>query len=89
VLIIFIIAAFITPTPDIPTQCLFAGPMLLLYGISILVSYVFQKRRGSDDDQQGDGGSDFSSTEGGSGGGLSQGVEEKPPVGGEGTHLAG
>ena len=31
ILIIFIIAAVITPTPDITTQCVFAVPMILLY----------------------------------------------------------
>ena len=35
ILIIFIIAAIITPTPDIPTLCAFAMPMLLLYLIGI------------------------------------------------------
>jgi len=51
VLLIFIIAAIITPTPDIPTQCLFAGPMLLLYLFSILVALVFQKRKKEEDEE--------------------------------------
>jgi sec-independent protein translocase protein TatC len=34
---IFIIAAILTPTPDILTMTLFAIPLLILYGISILV----------------------------------------------------
>jgi len=61
VLIIFIVAAVITPTPDIPTQCLFAVPMLGLYLFSILVALVFQKRRkeeDEDEDDDGDGGDD-------------------------------
>ena len=57
VLIIFIIAAIITPTPDIPTQVLFAGPMLLLYFFSILVAKIFQKRS-SDEDEDDDGDED-------------------------------
>ncbi len=40
VLIIFVIAAIITPTPDIITMCVFATPMLVLYLISIGVSYM-------------------------------------------------
>ena len=40
ILIIFIIAAIITPTPDVLTMCVFAAPMLLLYLISIGVSYM-------------------------------------------------
>lgn len=39
VLIIFIIAAIITPTPDILTMCVFATPMLVLYVISIGIAY--------------------------------------------------
>ncbi len=47
VLIIFIIAAVITPTPDVVTQCVFAGPMILLYLIGILVAHVFGRARAS------------------------------------------
>ena len=38
ILIIFIIAGILTPSPDIFTQCLVAVPMLLLYELSIAVS---------------------------------------------------
>ncbi|MCU0255789.1 MAG: twin-arginine translocase subunit TatC, partial [Vicinamibacterales bacterium] len=44
ILIIFIIAAIITPTADPVTQSLVAGPMILLYGVSIVIAWVFQKR---------------------------------------------
>lgn len=40
ILLIFIIAAIITPTPDVLTMCVFAAPMLGLYGISIGVAYM-------------------------------------------------
>lgn len=40
IIIIFIIAAVITPTPDAVTQCLFAVPMILLYLLSILIVKV-------------------------------------------------
>jgi sec-independent protein translocase protein TatC len=40
ILIIFIIAAIITPTPDVLTMCVFALPMLALYLVSIGVSYL-------------------------------------------------
>lgn len=40
VVIIFIIAAIITPTPDIITQSMFAGPMIVLYLLSILIARV-------------------------------------------------
>jgi len=43
VLGIFIVAAFLTP-PDAATQLLMAAPLLLLYGISILVSRFFQPK---------------------------------------------
>ena len=44
VLVIFIIAAIITPTPDVATQCVFAVPMILLYLLGIAVAWLFKKR---------------------------------------------
>jgi sec-independent protein translocase protein TatC len=40
VLLVFIIAAVITPTPDAMTQSIVAIPMLALYGLSILIALV-------------------------------------------------
>jgi len=48
ILLIFILAAVITPTPDMATQFMFAGPMLGLYGISIGVAWLFGKKRALD-----------------------------------------
>jgi sec-independent protein translocase protein TatC len=45
ILIIFIVAAIITPTPDILTMCVFAAPMLVLYVISIGVAYLVHPAR--------------------------------------------
>ena len=42
--VIFIIAAILTPTPDVINQSLLAGPMLLLYILSIGVAYVWRKK---------------------------------------------
>ena len=50
VLIIFIVAAVITPTPDPVTMTFMAGPMLVLYILSIAIAWVFQKRRTGTDD---------------------------------------
>jgi sec-independent protein translocase protein TatC len=44
VLIIFIIAAIITPTPDMMTQTVFAIPMILLYLIGIAIAWMFKKK---------------------------------------------
>jgi sec-independent protein translocase protein TatC len=44
VLAIFIVAAVITPTPDIATQSVFALPMILLYLLGVLVAWIFGKR---------------------------------------------
>ncbi|MGH9368620.1 MAG: twin-arginine translocase subunit TatC [Thermoanaerobaculia bacterium] len=44
VLVIFLVAAIITPTPDITTQLVFAVPMILLYLLGIGVAWVFRKR---------------------------------------------
>lgn len=45
VLVIFIIAAVITPTPDMITQSILAIPMLILYGLSILVVIAVEKAK--------------------------------------------
>jgi len=45
VIIIFIIAGVITPGPDIMSQCIMAGPLLLLYEISIIGAKLFGKSR--------------------------------------------
>jgi sec-independent protein translocase protein TatC len=46
IVIIFIIAAFVTPSGDIPTMLVFALPMLVLYALSIAVAFVFERRKG-------------------------------------------
>ena len=43
VLIIFIVAAVITPSADVVTLLIFAAPMLVLYVISIAVAWLFGK----------------------------------------------
>src|SRR4029077_6901962 len=40
-LLIFIVAAVITPTGDMVTQTIFAAPMVALYLLSILIAWVF------------------------------------------------
>jgi sec-independent protein translocase protein TatC len=44
VVIIFIIAAVITPTPDMVTQSALAIPMVLLYLLGIGIAYLFGKK---------------------------------------------
>ncbi len=44
ILIIFVLAAILTPTPDVVTQSLFAAPMVVLYLLSILVTAVFGRK---------------------------------------------
>ncbi len=44
ILAICIVAAVITPTPDIQTMMLFAVPMLILYLVGILVAWVFRRK---------------------------------------------
>lgn len=45
VLVIFIIAAVITPTPDMITQSILAVPMLMLYSLSVLVVFLVEKAK--------------------------------------------
>lgn len=44
ILIIFIIAAVLSPGTDPVSQIMMAGPMLGLYAISIVIAWIFQKR---------------------------------------------
>lgn len=44
VLLIFIFAAILTPTGDPVTLTVMAAPMILLYGLSILIAWIFQRR---------------------------------------------
>jgi sec-independent protein translocase protein TatC len=41
----FILAAVVTPTPDIVTQAALAGPMIGLYLLGVLVAWLFGKKR--------------------------------------------
>ncbi len=45
ILVIFIIAAIITPTTDIMNMFIFAAPMVLLYIVSIAVAWLVHPRR--------------------------------------------
>jgi sec-independent protein translocase protein TatC len=45
VLAIFVIAAVITPTPDVATQTVFAVPMIILYLVGVGVAALFGKKR--------------------------------------------
>lgn len=49
VLIIFVVAAFVTPSSDIVNQTLMAAPMLVLYGISIGIAWLFAPRSTAQD----------------------------------------
>ncbi len=51
VVAIFVIAAFLTP-PDVLSQLLMAGPLIVLYGLSIGVAWLFTtKKREADGDE--------------------------------------
>jgi sec-independent protein translocase protein TatC len=45
VLVIFVVAAILTPTTDIMNMCVFAAPMILLYLLSIGVAYMMHPAR--------------------------------------------
>ena len=49
VVIIFVVSAVLTP-PDVLTQFLMAGPLLLLYGLSIVIVKFVQKREADPQD---------------------------------------
>ena len=45
ILVIFIIAAIVTPTTDIMNMCIFAAPMVALYALSIGIAFIFHPKR--------------------------------------------
>jgi sec-independent protein translocase protein TatC len=47
---IFILAAVLTPGPDVASQLLMAGPLLLLYGVSIGVAFFARRREPAADE---------------------------------------
>lgn len=45
IVLVFILAAVVTPTPDPLTQSLVAGPLLILYAIGILFAFILQPKQ--------------------------------------------
>ena len=45
VLVIFVIAAVLTPGPDVASQMLLVAPLIVLYGASIVIAYFVSTRR--------------------------------------------
>src|SRR6202453_588975 len=45
ILVIFIIAAIVTPTPDVLNMCIFAAPMIALYAISIGIAWAIHPKQ--------------------------------------------
>ena len=53
IVLIFLLAAFITP-PDVVSQFMVAGPMVLLYELSILLCRLFARRKNTSDEDEDD-----------------------------------
>jgi sec-independent protein translocase protein TatC len=53
IVIIFILSALLTP-PDVITQFLMAGPLVLLYGVSIYIAKIFNPANKDDNDEEED-----------------------------------
>jgi len=51
VVLIFILASLLTP-PDVLTQFLMAGPLILLYGVSIYIAKVFNPAQTEEDEEE-------------------------------------
>ena len=45
IVIILIVAAILTPTPDPISQLIFAAPVFLLYELSIFIAYIVEKKK--------------------------------------------
>ncbi len=50
IVLIFFVAAVVTP-PDVVSQCMVAGPMILLYFVSTFLSGIFYKPKSEEDDE--------------------------------------
>ena len=51
ILLTFVLAAILTP-PDVITQCMMAGPLIILYEIGILVSRTARKRKEAKEEKE-------------------------------------
>jgi sec-independent protein translocase protein TatC len=51
ILLIFIVAAFLTPTPDAFTQALMAVPMMILYEVGIFVARWGEKKKSAKEEE--------------------------------------
>jgi sec-independent protein translocase protein TatC len=45
ILLIFIVAAIVTPTPDVVNQLLVAVPLLVLYEVGVIGAFIFGKKK--------------------------------------------
>jgi sec-independent protein translocase protein TatC len=45
VVLAFVIGAILTPSPDVLSQVLMAGPLLVLYNLSIVIAWLLTRRR--------------------------------------------
>jgi sec-independent protein translocase protein TatC len=45
ILLIFIVAAIVTPTPDVLNMCIFAAPMVALYAFSIGIAWMVHPKQ--------------------------------------------
>ena len=52
VIAIFIVAAVLSPTTDVPNLLVFAAPMLILYFLSIGIAWVFHRKRRTEAEYQ-------------------------------------
>lgn len=48
ILLTFVMAAILTP-PDVVTQCMMAGPLIVLYEVSIFIARIARRRKGEED----------------------------------------
>lgn len=52
IVVIFIIAAILTPTPDVFNQLLMAGPLVILYMVGILAAKIFGKKKKTEETKE-------------------------------------
>ena len=51
ILLTFVVAAVITP-PDVITQCMMAGPLIILYEVGIIIARIGQRKKAVEDESE-------------------------------------
>jgi sec-independent protein translocase protein TatC len=52
IVLIFVVAAALTPGPDVFSQLMMAGPLLILYEVSVWIAYFCGRKKTTDEEAE-------------------------------------